>query len=118
MKANPFARHLITIFKQAINQWSEDNALRLSAALAYYSIFSIAPLLVIAISIAGLVLGDKAVHDQGKPLMQAYVGPQAAEAVQSMIQSASKPSDGWLGAIVGFITLMLGASGVFGQLKD
>ena len=106
------------LLKTTIDSWLADNALRLSAALAYYSIFSIAPLLVIAISIAGLVLGEKAVHEGVQPLMQAYIGPQAAEAVQSMIQSASKRSQGWVGAVVGFGTLMLGASGVFGQLKD
>ncbi len=109
---------VIRLLKTTFDHWMEDNALRLSAALSYYSIFSIAPLLVIAISVAGLVLGDEAVRGQIKPLMQAYVGPQAAEAVQSMIQSASKPSDGWLGAIIGFVTLLLGASGVFAQLKD
>lgn len=108
----------LRLLKTTFDGWMEDNALRLSAALAYYSIFSIAPLLVIAISIAGLVLGDEAVRDQVKPLMQAYVGPQAAEAVQSMIQSASKPSEGWIGTVVGFVTLLIGASGVFGQLKD
>lgn len=106
------------LLKTTFDGWMEDNALRLSAALAYYSIFSIAPLLVIAIGIAGLVLGHEAVHGQVGPLMQAYVGPQAAKALQSMIQSASKPSAGWLATTVGFVTLMLGASGVFGQLKD
>ncbi|MEO8350584.1 MAG: YihY/virulence factor BrkB family protein [Chthoniobacteraceae bacterium] len=111
-------KKVIRLLKMTFTDWMEDNALRLSAALAYYSIFSIAPLLVIAISIAGLVLGDEAVRGEIGPLMQSYIGPQAAEAVQSMIQSASKPSDGWLGTIVGFVTLMLGASGFFGQLKD
>lgn len=109
---------VIRRLKMTLDNWMEDNALRLSAALAYYSIFSIAPLLVIAISVAGLVLGDEAVRGEVGPLMKTYIGPQAAEAVQSLIQSASKPSDGWIGAIVGFFTLMLGASGVFGQLKD
>ena len=108
----------VRLLKETFNDWMEDNALRLSAALAYYSIFSIAPLLIIAISIAGLVLGDEAVRGEIGPLLQAYVGPQAAEAVQSMIQGASKKSDGWVGGIIGFVTLMLGASGVFGQLKD
>ena len=106
------------LLKETFDDWMEDNALRLSAALAYYSIFSIAPLLVIAISIAGLVLGEDAVRGQLGDQLRGYIGMQAAEAVQSMVKSASKPSDGWLGAAVGFVTLMLGASGVFGQLKD
>ena len=106
------------LLKETSDAWMEDNAPRLSAALAYYSIFSIAPLLVISISIAGLVLGEDAVRGQLTEQLQGTIGRQAAEAVQTMVQSASKRSDGWLGASVGFATLMLGASGVFGQLKD
>jgi membrane protein len=108
----------VRLIKTTFDNWMEDSALRLSAALAYYSIFSVAPLLVISISVAGLVLGREAVRGEIGPLLQSYIGAQAADAVQSMIQSASKPSEGWLGTIVGFATLMLGASGVFGQLKD
>ena len=106
------------LLKATATSWMEDNALRLSAALAYYSIFSIAPLLIIAISVAGLVLGEEAVRGQLDDQLKDYIGAQAAAGVQSMVQSASKKSDGWLGAIIGFVTLMLGASGVFGQLKD
>lgn len=106
------------MLKATFDAWMEDNALRLSAALAYYSIFSMAPLLVIAISVAGLVLGEPAVRGQLDDQLKGYVGPQAAQSLQEMIKSASKPSDGWTGGIVGFFTLILGASGVFGQLKD
>lgn len=106
------------LLKATATDWIEDNALRLSAALAYYSIFSIAPLLVIAISVAGLVLGEEAVRGQLDEQLNSYVGAQAAEGIQSMVQGASKKSDGLIGAVIGFVTLMLGASGVFGQLKD
>jgi membrane protein len=106
------------LLKATATDWMEDNALRLSAALAYYSIFSIAPLLVIAISVAGLVLGEESVRGQLDDQLKGYVGAQAAEGLQSMVQGASKKSDSWMGAIIGFVTLMLGASGVFGQLKD
>lgn len=106
------------LLKATFDDWMEDNALRLSAALAYYSIFSIAPLLIIAISVAGLVLGQEAVQGQLEGQLKTLIGVQAAAGVQSMVQSASKPSDGWMGAVVGFGTLLLGASGLFGQLKD
>ena len=112
------SHRVIRLLKATFDDWIEDNALRLSAALAYYSIFSIAPLLVIAISIAGLVLGEEAVRGQLGPQLQSYIGAQAAEGVQAMVKSASKPSDSWLGAGIGFATLMLGASAIFGQLKD
>ncbi len=106
------------LLKATFDDWLEDKALRLSAALAYYSIFSLAPLLVIAISIAGLVLGEEAVRGQLDEQLKEYVGPQAAASVQAMVRSAAKPAAGWTGAIVGFGTMLLGAAGVFGQLKD
>jgi len=96
----------------------EDNALRLSAALAYYSIFSIAPLLVLAVGLAGWLLGDKAVSGHLSQELQGLVGYQAAQAMQTMIASASKPSQSFTATLVGLVTLLIGASGVFGQLKD
>lgn len=106
------------LLKQAATDWVEDNALRLSAALSYYSIFSIAPLLVIAIAIAGRVLGPEAaqglLHDQ----LTALVGAKGAQGIEGMVQSASKPSSSVIAGIMGVITLLVGASGVFGQLKD
>ncbi|MES2925124.1 MAG: YihY/virulence factor BrkB family protein, partial [Verrucomicrobiota bacterium] len=108
----------LKLLKSSFNNWMEDKALRLSAALAYYSIFSIAPLLVITIGIAGLVLGEEAVTGQLYGELKSYVGAQSAEAIQSMVESASKPSQGVIATVTGFVMLMLGASGVFGQLKD
>jgi len=106
------------LLKETFNDWMQDSALRLSAALAYYSVFSIAPLLVIAISIAGWALGPEAVTGHLDNQLKGYIGAGAAEAVQSMVKSASEPRDSLLGTIVGFVTLMFGASAIFGQLKD
>jgi membrane protein len=106
------------MLKQAGVDWVEDNALRLSAAMAYYSIFSIAPLLVIAIAIAGFALGPEASQGLLQQQLQGLVGAKSAAAVQDMVQSASKPSSSWTAGIVGVVTLLLGASGVVGQLKD
>jgi membrane protein len=106
------------LLKQSFSAWSEDKALRLSAALAYYSIFSIAPLLVISLGLAGLFLDEKALTGQLHDQLRGYVGSKAADAVQSMVQSASTQSHGIVATIVGFVTLMFGASGVLGELKD
>lgn len=106
------------IFKQAVTQWSEDNALRLSAALAYYSIFSIAPLLVIAVAIAGRLFGEEAAQGLLARQLHDLMGSKAAEGIEGMIQSANKPASSVLAGIMGTITLLLGASGIFGQLKD
>ena len=106
------------LLKKAAESWVADKALRLSASLAYYSVFSIAPLLVISIAISGLVLGDDAVAGRLHEQMQSYIGSRAAAALQSMVESAAKPRDGVAATVTGFAVLMLGASGVFGALKD
>lgn len=106
------------LFKATLQAWLDDSALRLSAALAYYSVFSIAPLLVITIAIAGLVFGNDAASGEIYKGLQGYIGSQAAAGVQAMVESASKPTSGVIATIVGSVTLLLGASGVLGQLKD
>ena len=106
------------LLKDTYAAWSEDNVLRLSAALAYYAIFSIAPLLVIAVAIAGFILGPKAVSGHLGDQLSGTMGQPAAEAIQSMVQTAAQPADNFWAALVGFATLFLGATGVFAQLKD
>ena len=92
--------------------------MQLAAALAYYSIFSIAPLLVIAVAIAGAVFGPDAVRGQLDVQLRGLMGRVGAEAIQSMVQSAYQPGKGIWAAVVGGAVLLLGASGVFGQLKE
>jgi membrane protein len=99
-------------------EWSEDRAPRLGAALAYYTAFSIAPLLVIAIAIAGLLLGEEAARGQIVAQIAGLVGPDSARAIQDMIANAQRPASGVIATALGTGTLLLGASGVFGQLQD
>lgn len=105
------------ILKETASEFSEDNVLRLSAALAYYSIFSIGPLLVIMVGVAGLVLGEASVQSQVKEQLQGFLGPQSTGVVESMMQHQTKSGGLWT-TILGVATLLLGASGVFGQLQD
>lgn len=107
----------LSYLKKSFSLWNEDHAPRLSAALAYYSIFSIAPLLVIAIGIAGLVLGDEAVSGQLHAQIRGFVGDRAAAGLQALVQGASKPAHGVAASVLGFATLLIGASGVFAELK-
>lgn len=109
---------IFKLLKTTAQEWMKDKALRLSAAMAYYSIFSIAPLLVIALSMAGMVLGPDAVRGHLDDQLESIMSPRAAESVQSMVESASRPADSMLNAILGFGLLLVGASGVFAQLKD
>ena len=111
-------KHWLDLLKKAFASWNDDKALRLSAALAYYAVFSIAPLLVITLGIAGLIWGQESLNGELYGQLKGYVGAKAAEGLQSMVQSASKPSHGIVATIVGSVTLLLGASGVMGELKD
>jgi membrane protein len=106
------------LFLQAYREWSEDCALRFSAALAYYSIFAMAPLVIIAISVAGLAFGEDAARGQIYQQIEWLIGHKAALEIQSVIQASSDRGKSTLGTVIGVITLIIGASGVFGQLKD
>lgn len=104
---------------QAGKEWVDDKAPRLGAALAYYTIFSLAPLLVIAIAIVGFVLGDEAARGGVANEISSIVGPQAAEAIQTMIANAGQQKgSGIFATIFSVILLLVGASGVVVQLKE
>jgi membrane protein len=107
-----------SLFYDAFNDWQKNNALRLSAALAYYSIFSIAPLLVLSVGLAGLFFGADAVRGELYGQLRSFLGPQASAAIQSMVQSTSHPAKSMLATVIGTVVLLFGAAGVFGQLKD
>ena len=104
--------------KEAFEDWSEDRASRLAAALAYYTIFSLAPLLIIAIAIAGLAFGREATQGQIVNQISGLIGAEGAEGIETLIESASKPSSGVIATAFGIIVLLIGASGFFGQLQD
>lgn len=106
------------LFKQTISEFSQDKVPRLGAALAYYTIFSLAPLLLIVIAIAGLVFGHDAAQNKIFEQLHGVLGANTAAGVQDMVKNAAKPKSGTVATILGVVTLLLGASGVFGQLKD
>ena len=112
-------KDIFDLLKETYHRFNEDKAARLGASLAYYTIFSIAPLLVIAIAIAGLAFGQQAAQGQIIGVIQGVVGQQGGQAIQTMVESASQPrAGGILITLIGFVTLLLGASGVFGALQD
>jgi hypothetical protein len=111
-------RETLALLKKAAWDWMEDQASTLGAALAFYTAFSLAPLLTITISIAGLVFGQEAAQGQIFAQLRSLIGAASVEAVQEVVQNANaKPATGVLTTIVGFVTLLFGASGVFGQLQ-
>jgi membrane protein len=111
-------REFWQILKEAFVEWDRDNVSRLAAALAYYAIFSLAPILVIAIGIAGFIFGHEAASGQIVRQIQGLIGREGAEVVQTMIEKAGRPSAGLLATALGIFTLLVGATGVFGQLQS
>ena len=110
-------RKYFTLFKETYSEFSEDKAQRLAAALAYYTLFSIAPLLVIVIAVAGLLFGAEAARGQIINQLAALIGPEGAATVQTLLLGASDPARSTGAAIVGTVTFLLGASTVFGELQ-
>ena len=108
----------IGLLKETASEWMDDHAMRLSAALAYYSVFSLAPLLIIVISIAGAIFGDEAARGAVERQLAGTMGSDAAKALQEMIEGAQQSDATGLMAFVGVVLLLVGASGVFGQLQD
>jgi membrane protein len=106
------------ICKETVNEFFEDKCMRLGAALAFYSIFSIAPILLIIISVVGLIYGPEAVKGELDKQIEGAVGSESARVIQSMLASTAKKENSCLAVAIGTATLLLGASGVFGQLKD
>jgi membrane protein len=105
--------------RDAFFQWIDDNPFQMSAALAYYTLFSMAPLVLIAIAVAGLVFGREASQNQIVGVIEDLVGFQSARAIQAMIESAGqRPDSGFFATAAGMILLLLGAAGVVGQLQD
>jgi len=106
------------IVKQTAAKWSEDRGPRLGAALAFYSVLSLAPLLVIVLAVAGAAFGDEAARGEIVGQIEGLVGRDGAAAIQDLITHAHQPKRGLLATILGTITLLVGASGVFGELQD
>ncbi|MEH1907259.1 YihY/virulence factor BrkB family protein [Nostoc sp.] len=106
------------LLQETFKEWSEDKASRLAAALAYYTIFSIAPLLIIVIAIAGSVFGEEAARGQIVGQIQGLVGKDGAAFIQTAIQNANKPQTGAIASIISVVVLLLGATGLFTELQD
>src|SRR5689334_17342754 len=106
-----------SMFKQTFSEFSEDNVLRLSAALAYYAIFSIGPFLAIVVGVAGILFGAESVRHQIEQQLQGMMGEGATRMVDSMMNARHKGT-GIVTTIIGVVALLIGAAGVFGQLQD
>jgi membrane protein len=106
------------LFSHAASQWSAHKDARLGAALAYYSIFSIGPLIVVAIAVAGLIFGQDAVRGEVSEGLRSMLGESGAKAINGMLVAADRPSQGIFASVIGIGALIFAAIGVVVQVKD
>lgn len=106
------------VIKETLTAWDEDNVARLSASLAYYTLLSIAPLIILAVAVAGLAFGEDAARQHIAGELSGVVGRGAGGAIESIVKNAHAPGSSALSLIVGVIVLLFGASGAFGELQS
>ena len=107
-----------TLIKRVSNSWIDDYVPSMGAALAYYTMFSLAPLLLIVISVAGMVFGQDAARGEIESELRALMGETGAKAVQELLASVRKPAEGAAATALGLLLLLVGATSVFGELQD
>jgi membrane protein len=108
----------VNLCRAAIYSWLDDQATTMGAAIAYYTVFSLAPMLVMVIGVAGLAFGKEAAEGALFGQLADLIGPESAEAVQAMLRSASSTRSGIIATAVGIGTLIVAATAVFGQLQS
>ena len=111
-------KHIFDMCKKAVMAWVDDYAPSMGAAISYYTVFSLAPLLIIVIAVAGAVFGRDAVQGQIVAQLGGLIGKDGATAVQGLIKSASDPGKGLIAGIISFVVLVIGATTVFGELQS
>ena len=110
-------RTIAAVWRGAVAGWWNDNVPRMGASLAYYTLFSLAPILVIAVAIAGLVFGEEAVRGQIAAQLRGLIGTTGAEAIQSVVLSASISQQAATATVLGLLAFIFGATGVFVELE-
>lgn len=108
---------LLKLLSKTIAEWNEDKAPQLAAALSFYTVFSIAPLLLIVIGVAGLLYGQQNVQAQVIAQISDLVGNDGAQLIQTMLEGASQRDTGLVATVIGLASLAFGAAGAFGQIK-
>jgi membrane protein len=113
-----FIKNILQLLKQTYTAFSNDRGLKLSAALAYYTIFSIAPMLIVLIAVAGIFYGQEAVQGKVFSQLNDFIGNKSAAQVQDILKQMQLSGKGTFAIITGVVTLLIGASGVFIEIQD
>ena len=111
-------KHIWRLIKAAASSWVDDYAPSMGAALSYYTLFSIAPLLLIVISVAGMVFGEEAARGEIFGQLNSFMGSEAAAAIQGLLESVNKPAKGTFATIAGVVLVLIGATTVFAELQN
>jgi len=111
-------RTIAGLLYRAYSDWSSDGAARLGAALAYFTLFSVAPMLVVITGVAGLFIGRAAARGQVSPWLERFLSPEGAQAAELMLKQAATPTGGIVATVGGLVTLFLGASFLVTQLRE
>ncbi|MDB5245697.1 MAG: ribonuclease [Segetibacter sp.] len=106
------------VFKEAVSAFVEDNCVKLSASLSYYTIFSIGPLLIIIISLSTIFWGREAVTGRLYGQISGLIGSDAAIQIQEIIKNSQQSSNGFIGTVIGTVILVIGATGIFTEIQD
>src|SRR3989442_1361679 len=118
----PFAalnfEDMAQVLKKTVEEWSNDKVPRLGASLAFYTLLSLAPLLVVTIGVAALAFGHQAAEGHLVQEIQGLVGPEGAKTIQAVIQGAYKPGTSVIATVAGILTLAVGGSSVVVELRD
>src|SRR5437762_7661202 len=119
-KRTSFVANSFSLLKQTFSEWVQDKAPQLGAALAYYTVFSLAPLILVLLSLVGVIFrhDPAGAWDKITEQMSYFLDPSAVQVVQSIAQKASQPGKGTIATVIGVVLALFGASGVFGQLQD
>ncbi len=112
------ARELWRLARQAADEWVADRATSMGAAIAFYTVFSLAPLLLIVIALAGLIFGEEAARGAVVEQFGGMVGDTGAQGIQTVLEAARDPGGGIVGTLVGVVTLVIGATTVFAELQS
>ncbi|MCD9119650.1 YihY/virulence factor BrkB family protein [Cupriavidus sp. UGS-1] len=111
-------RNLYGLLKDTVSAWIDDYAPSMGAAIAYYTVFSVAPLLLIVISVAGVVFGAEAARGAIVTELQGFIGTEGAKAIEDMLAAVSEPATSTLTTLAGLVTLLIGATTVFAELQS
>lgn len=111
-------RPILALFKRTYSDWDDDNAPRLGAALAFYTILSISPLVILVLAIVSLIFNRSSAQAHLLSQARSLVGMEGASTIQSLLEAGKRASTGMIASFMGLLTLIFGASGVFSELRS